>query len=76
MMMPVMEGPALIQLLKKLKPDIRIVAASGLNAHHDALKSTSYGVTRFLAKPFSAETLLTTLSEALRGTVEGPPYSI
>jgi CheY-like chemotaxis protein len=76
MMMPVMDGPALIQVLKKLKPDLRIVAASGLNSNHDALKSASYGVTRFLAKPFSAETLLTTLSEALRGTVEGPPYSI
>jgi FixJ family two-component response regulator len=33
-------------------------------------------VTRFLAKPFSAETLLTTLSEALRGKVEVTPYSI
>jgi CheY-like chemotaxis protein len=76
MMMPVMDGSALIQLVKKLKPDVPIVATSGLNSGHDALKLTSHGVTRFLAKPFSAETLLTTLSEALRGKVEEHPYSI
>jgi PAS domain S-box-containing protein len=76
MMMPLMDGPALIQLVKKLKPDVPIVAASGLNSGHDALKLTSHWVTRFLAKPFSAETLLTTLSEALRGKVEVQPYSI
>ena len=65
MMMPVMDGPATIQVLMKINPRIRIIAASGLNSEDRVAKAVSAGVKHFLAKPYSAETLLKTLREVL-----------
>ncbi len=67
-MMPVMDGVALVTQLKRQQPDIKCIAASGLmdakdNPHTDALKAL--GVRHFLAKPFSVELLLGTLDELL-----------
>ncbi len=65
MAMPVMDGPTTIQNLLKMDPDLRIIAASGLTSeNHLAL---GFGVRRFLPKPYTVETLLTTLQEALAG---------
>jgi CheY-like chemotaxis protein len=65
MMMPTMDGPAMIEVLLKLDPQVRIIAASGLHANAMDAHSPSAGVKHFLAKPFTAETLLKTLREAL-----------
>ncbi len=61
MMMPVMDGPRTIQVLLRINPQVRIIAASGL--HADA---ASMGVRQFIPKPYTAETLLKTMHEVLR----------
>lgn len=65
MMMPLMDGPVTIQVLKRMNPAARIIAASGLGAGNMAARATQAGADRFLTKPYTAETLLTALQEAL-----------
>ncbi len=65
MMMPLMDGLATIQVLRKINPQVRIIAASGLNTNGMAAKAVEAGVKHFIPKPFTAETLLKTLHEVL-----------
>ncbi len=64
MMMPFMDGPATIRALKKLNPEVPIIAASGLTANStpDAIGIT---IDKFLPKPYTAEKLLKALDEVL-----------
>ncbi|HXH90011.1 MAG TPA: PAS domain S-box protein [Thermoanaerobaculia bacterium] len=64
MAMPVVDGAALIGALRRIDPHVRIIAASGGPA--DAAKLDKSVTPHFLAKPFTAETLLRTLSRVLR----------
>ena len=66
MMMPVMDGPATIQVLMRMNPQVRIIAASGLNVKDMVAKATGAGVKHFIPKPYSAETLLKTLALVLQ----------
>ncbi|MFC5453519.1 PAS domain S-box protein [Prosthecobacter fluviatilis] len=66
MMMPVMDGPATIQVLMRMNPEICIVAASGMNAAGMEEKVVGSGVKNFIPKPYTAETLLKTLNGVLR----------
>jgi PAS domain S-box-containing protein len=70
MMMPVLDGPATIQVLQKINPAVRIIGASGLAAHGHAAHghaahAASLGVKHFLPKPYTAETLLQALKQVL-----------
>jgi len=65
MMMPVLDGPATIRVLRKMNPAVRIIAASGLSASGPDVSAVNLGVKHFLAKPYTAETLLKTLKHAL-----------
>lgn len=65
MMMPVMDGPAIIRIMNRMNPRVKIIAASGLNATNVVTKATNVGVRHFIPKPYTAETLLTTLHEVL-----------
>jgi CheY-like chemotaxis protein len=65
MMMPVMDGAATIQVLRKLNPELPIIAASGLSANSQGDQATRLGVSHFLPKPYTAETLLKALRKAL-----------
>lgn len=65
MLMPHMDGPATIRVLRKLEPQLRIVAASGLMDAQKAKEATGLGDLCFLMKPFTAESLLTTLHAVL-----------
>jgi PAS domain S-box-containing protein len=65
MMMPVMDGAATIQVLQRLNPHVRIIAASGLNANENVARAANLGVTDFLAKPYTTETMLTMLRKVL-----------
>ena len=62
MMMPVMDGPATIRVLRKMNPLVRIIAASGLDAN---AYGAGLGITHVLPKPYAADRLLTTLRDAL-----------
>ncbi|MFN4261418.1 MAG: PAS domain S-box protein [Gemmataceae bacterium] len=64
MIMPVMDGGATIRSLRTLNPQVRIIAASGLN---DSLPEdpTQLGVADILSKPFTAPILLQTIRQVL-----------
>ncbi len=64
--MPYMDGEALIRALKKLNPAIRVVAMSGLMSAEQTAELQKLNVGGFLAKPFTAEQILTTLSDVLK----------
>ena len=66
MMMPLMDGPAAIQALRRMDPRLKIVAASGLGDHRAVVRASEVGVTHFLPKPFTAGTLLAKLHQVLR----------
>ncbi len=65
MMMPGMDGPATIQGLRKLAPDLPIIAASGLLANGQVAQAANLGVQHFLAKPYAPEALLNILHSLL-----------
>jgi PAS domain S-box-containing protein len=69
MMMPVMDGPATIRALRAIRPDVRIIAASGL---HGPDAGTPPLVPDFLPKPYSADALLTVLHRLLSGQPSPP----
>lgn len=63
MAMPFMDGETAIRELRKLDPEIKVIAASGL-ASEAAAEDLEIGA--FLSKPFTAEILLKTIAEVLR----------
>ncbi len=65
MMMPVMDGPATIVALQRMNPRVKIIGASGHDANGKVAKAAGAGVRHFMPKPYTAETLLKTLSEVL-----------
>jgi CheY-like chemotaxis protein len=72
MMMPVMDGPATIQALRRINPGIKIIAASGLHPDSRAAKATGALVNYFLMKPYTAKSLLNTVNAILEGQAEIP----
>lgn len=65
MMMPVMDGRAAIQALRRISPEVRIVAASGLTGYEKTSVTEDISVSYLLEKPYSARTLLTTIRSVL-----------
>ncbi|HET9133590.1 MAG TPA: PAS domain S-box protein [Gemmatimonadales bacterium] len=64
-MMPVMDGNALVAVLQRLDPAVRIIAASGLQGQGRGTRGDLPGVAHFLAKPYGAEELLWALARLL-----------
>lgn len=66
MMMPVMDGVTTIQVLKRLNPALPIIGASGVGESGNIAGSAQGArADHFLAKPYSAETLLTAIRSVL-----------
>lgn len=51
-MMPYMDGNATIRALRRLDPDVRVIAASGLSLNQNSLHDAGTNVLAFLAKPY------------------------
>jgi len=68
MMMPIMDGAATIQVLLRINPAIRIIAASGIDSGQNVGKASNAGVHDFLLKPYTAQTLL----HLLRTVIDRP----
>ncbi len=66
MMMPGMDGDALIRALTEVNPAARIIALSGHPGAEYETKGLEAGAKTFLPKPYTVETLLTALAEILR----------
>ena len=65
MMMPVMGGEELAAALRRLDPKVKIIAASGQDSGESHRRFAHTGISHFLAKPYSADTMLTLLQRAL-----------
>ncbi|MBS0657317.1 MAG: PAS domain S-box protein [Verrucomicrobia bacterium] len=67
MMMPIMDGPSCIRVIRRLRPELPIIAASGLAANAQAPQQLAdLGVTSFLVKPYSSEAMLTEIARVLQ----------
>ena len=66
MMMPVMDGLATARVLRRMRPHVPIILASGLGGDGRMGQATEAGIRDFLHKPYTTETLLKTLAEVLR----------
>ena len=64
-MMPVMDGTAVIHAIKRIRPDVKIISASGLTSEGQGSTQSDTNVKAFLAKPYTAEKLLKVLAEVL-----------
>jgi CheY-like chemotaxis protein len=65
MMMPYLDGAATIRALRKINPDVRVIAATGLEIG-PKVSSVSPQVDAFLLKPFTGEQLLRMIHKVLR----------
>jgi len=69
MMMPVMDGAATTAYLEEHHPDLPIIASSGLSSGGESGSDpggVGMGIARFLAKPYTTHTLITSVSDTLR----------
>jgi len=66
MMMPVMDGSALMGAVHRLDPELPIIAFSGLESSGKVAEASSLGVTHFLPKPYSTVSLLSLIKRVLR----------
>ncbi|MBD2516624.1 response regulator [Nostoc sp. FACHB-973] len=65
MMMPCMDGPTTVNVLKKINPDIKIIGVSGLASNHEMIKTLGKSVKTFLSKPYTSYDLLRNLQMVL-----------
>jgi signal transduction histidine kinase len=65
MIMPVLDGPATIQMLASMNPEVRIIATSGKQSNQQVAKTISPTVKSFLPKPYNSETLLRAVASTL-----------
>jgi two-component system, cell cycle sensor histidine kinase and response regulator CckA len=65
-MMPVMDGLALIRALRRIAPQLPIIASSGLAENARAAEAADEGVKVFLPKPYTAGSLLKLLANVLK----------
>ncbi|HEY1792691.1 MAG TPA: PAS domain S-box protein [Opitutaceae bacterium] len=70
MQMPGLDGGKTIMALRHQRPDLPIVAASGLATSQNREEAAASGVRHFLDKPFSVETLIRTVHAAMAGAAK------
>ncbi len=63
--MPLLDGKTLIRTLRKIDPELKVIAMSGLMSPEQVADLKSLHVTDVLTKPFSAETLLNLIHQSL-----------
>jgi CheY-like chemotaxis protein len=70
--MPRLRGPELAKRLKRLKPDLKVVYMSGYTEEFSEMPTLLEGA-YFLQKPFSRDSLLRQIQDALKGKPAEPP---
>jgi two-component system, cell cycle sensor histidine kinase and response regulator CckA len=65
LIMPYIDGVALIRALKRIKPDMIFIASSGQDAEPRLVELQGLGVVNFLCKPYDTRKLLTVLESAV-----------
>ena len=64
---PVLDGIQTLEILKMMDSKTEVVMMSGHGAIDTAVKATKLGAYDFIEKPFSLDTILRTVSDALKG---------
>ncbi len=67
MMMPIMNGETMIEKLLEINPSVAVIATSGLAQQDELSFLAASAVEKFITKPFSSETMLTAIYQALHG---------
>ncbi|WP_017655657.1 response regulator [Fortiea contorta] len=65
MMLPLLDGLTAIRTLKKINPQVKIIASSGLMSNDKLEAIAANGVTTLLSKPYTINELLLTLQRVL-----------
>jgi PAS domain S-box-containing protein len=65
LMMPVMDGPAFVTVLRKLSPEVPVIAVTGVQGGASMQRIDGLGVRCVLPKPYTARTLLEAVAQAL-----------
>jgi CheY-like chemotaxis protein len=63
--MPQMTGDALAQALRRIRPDIPIILCTGFSHTMDPGRARTLGIDAWLAKPWQARELATTIQRVL-----------
>lgn len=64
-MMPSMDGPTTIRTLRKINPQVKIIAVSGLASSDKLAATAETGVRTLLSKPYTVKELLKTIDGVL-----------
>jgi DNA-binding NtrC family response regulator len=72
--MPVMGGDEVLAILKKKRPDVKVVVMSGYGESEAAKMFAGQGVSGFLQKPFTATRLAREVKGVLRGAAGNRPH--
>jgi PAS domain S-box-containing protein len=73
MMMPIMDGAALVTAIRRADANVAVIAASGLNDHNNQIKAATAGITHFLCKPYTTTELLAAIRRALNQSPHDGP---
>ncbi len=68
-MMPVMDGAAMMRVLKRLDNEVKVIATSGLEQDARLEELKQMGIRAFIPKPFTADKVLITLRGVLDGEI-------
>lgn len=71
--MELMDGVALVRALRKLEPDVKVIASTGQGQAEQRQALKSLGVATFLDKPYTAERMLRTIFDVLHPVSAEPP---
>ncbi|HLO88323.1 MAG TPA: response regulator [Nostocaceae cyanobacterium] len=65
LMLPSLDGITAIRTLKKINPDVKIIATCGLMSNDKLTAIAEFGVNKFLSKPYTVNELLLTLQKEI-----------
>ena len=63
--MPEMDGECAYELLKEIKPDVKVLISSGCSLRDQASQNLKYGCSGFIQKPFNLNTLSQKVEELI-----------
>lgn len=63
--MPVMDGPSMVAEIRKVHPEIPVIAVSGLPEHRHTMEGTGLGDIQILTKPYAMDELLQAIRDQL-----------
>jgi CheY-like chemotaxis protein len=73
-MMPVMGGVALVRALRALEPDLKVIAASGMDHDGKRTELAALGVSEILMKPLAPAQLLGAIRRQLASGRSAVPW--